>query len=144
MKGRYTGESIRLISDILEYTEENDTFVILVSADFEKAFDLIEHAFLFAVLKSFGFGPQFIQWVRTFLNNAESCVVNNSHSTGYFPLERGTRQGDPLSADLFIFCVESLFIQIPEDENIKRIVIGDHEIKLSAYADDADFFNPSC
>ena len=90
--------------------------------------------FLFAVLKSFGFGPQFIQWVRTFLNNAESCVVNNGLSTGYFPLETGTRQGDPLSAYLFILCVESLFIQIREDENIKGIVIGDHEIKLSAYA----------
>ena len=65
--------------------------------------------------------------------------MNNGHSTGYFPLERGTRQGDPLSAYLFILCVESLFIQIREDENIKGIIVGDHEIKLSAYADDADF-----
>ena len=142
VKGRYIGESIRLISEILEYTEENDISGILFSADFEKAFDSIEHAFLFAVLESFGFGPQFIQWVRTFLNNAESCVMNNGHSTGYFSLERGTRQGDPLAAYLFILCVESLFIQIREDENIKGIVVGDHEIKLSAYADDADFLTP--
>ena len=40
-----------------------------------------------------------------------------------------------------LLCVESLFIQIREDENIKGIVIGDHEIKLSAYADDTDFLN---
>ena len=138
VKGRYIGESIRLISDILEYTEENGISGILFSADFEKAFDSIKHTFLFAVLKSFGFGPQFIQWVRTFLNNAESCVVNNRHSIGYFPLERGTKQGDPFSAYLFILCAESLFIQIREDENIKGIVVGDHEIKLSAYEDDAD------
>ena len=72
VKGRYIGESIRLISDILEYTEENDISGIMFSANFEKAFDSIEHAYLFAFLKSFGFGPQFIQWVRTFLNNAES------------------------------------------------------------------------
>ena len=139
VKGRHIGISIRLISDILEYNEENDISGILFSVDFEKAFDSIQHAFLFAVLKSFGFGPQFIQWVRTFLNNAESCVMNNGHSTGYLPLKRGTRQGDPLSAYLFILCVESLFIQIGEDENIKGIVIGDHEMKLSAYEDDADF-----
>ena len=68
--------------------------------------------------------------------------MNNDHSTGYFPLERGTNQGDHLSAYLFILSVESLFIQIREDENIEGIVIGDHEIKLFAYADDADFFNP--
>ena len=76
---------------------------------------------------------------RTFLSNTESCTVNNGHSKGYFPLERDSRQGDPLSAYLFILCVETLFIQIREDENIKGIVIGDHEIKSSAYADDADF-----
>ena len=51
VKGRYIGESIRLISYILEYTEENDISGILFSADFEKEFDSIEHAFLFAVLE---------------------------------------------------------------------------------------------
>ena len=35
--------------------------------------------------------------------------------------------------------VESLFIQMRVDENIKGIVTGDHEFKLSAYANDADF-----
>ena len=37
---------------------------VLSSADFEKAFYSIDHCFLFSVLKSFGFGPDFIQWVR--------------------------------------------------------------------------------
>ena len=64
---RYIGESIRLISDILEYTENNDVPGVLFSADFEKAFDSVEHNFIFVVLKSFGSGSQFIQCVRTFL-----------------------------------------------------------------------------
>ena len=98
VNNRYIGESNRLISDILEYNNENEIEAILFSADFEKAFDSIEHPFLFAVLKSFGFGAGFIQWIRTFFNNAESCVMNNGNSTGYFPLERGTLQGDPLTA----------------------------------------------
>ena len=100
VKGRYIGESIRLVTDILEYTAEHEEVGVLFSADFEKAFDSIEHTFIFATLESFGFGPQFIQWVRTFLKNAESCVMNNGHSTGYFSLKMGTRQGDPLSAYL--------------------------------------------
>ena len=65
VKGRYIGESIRLISDILEYTEDNSMGGILFSADFEKAFNSIEHPFIFATLQSFGFEPQFIHWVRT-------------------------------------------------------------------------------
>ena len=37
VKGRYIGESIRLISDILEYTEDNSMGGIIFSADFEKS-----------------------------------------------------------------------------------------------------------
>ena len=75
LKVRYIGESVRLISDILEYTDDNDIEAILFSADFEKAFSSIGHRFLFSVLKSFGFGPDFIQWVRTLFKNSESCVI---------------------------------------------------------------------
>ena len=139
VKDRYIGESIRLITDLLAYTEENSIGGILFSADFEKAFDSVEHSFIFATLKSFGFGAQFIQWIRTIFNSTESCVINNCHSTGFFPLERGTRQGDPLSAFLFILCLETLFIQIRDNESIKGININTYQIKLSAYADDADF-----
>ena len=67
--GRYIGESIRLITDLLQYTEENSIGGILFSADFEKAFDSIEHSFNFATLKSFGFGAQFIQWIRSIFVN---------------------------------------------------------------------------
>ena len=58
-------ESVRLISDILEYTDDNKIEAVLSSADFEKAFYSIDHCFLFSVLKTFGFGPNFIQWLRT-------------------------------------------------------------------------------
>ena len=81
VKGRYTGKSIRLVTDTLEYTAEHEEVGILFSADSEKAFDSIQHKFICAALKSFGFGPQFIQWVRTLMKNAESCVMNNGHST---------------------------------------------------------------
>ena len=110
LKDRYIGESVRLISDILEYTDDNDIDAILFSADFEKAFDSVDHCLLFSALKSFGFGPDFIQWVRTLFKNSESCVMNNGFSTGYFALERGTRQGDRLSACLFILALEVMLI----------------------------------
>ena len=67
MCNRNTGESVRLINDILEYTDENDMEVILFSEDFEKAFDSIEHSFIISTLRAFEFGPDFIQWVKKFL-----------------------------------------------------------------------------
>ena len=56
-----------------------------------------------------------------------------------FPLNRGTRQGDPLSAYLFILVLEVMLIQIRENDNIKGINVGNFDIKLSAFADDTYF-----
>ena len=101
---------MRLINDVLDFTDHEKIEVILFSANFEKAFDSIDHSFLFSALKCFGFGDDFIQWALILVNNAESCVMNNGHTTGCFPLESGTRQDDPLSAYRFILALEVLFI----------------------------------
>ena len=95
---------------------------------------------MFSVLQSFGFGPDFIQWVRTLLKNSESCVMNNGFSTGYFALERGTRQGDPLSAYLFILALEAMFTEVRSNVNIAGVKIGGHSVKLPAYANNIYFF----
>ena len=133
-------QSVRLINDMLEYADKNNIEAILFSADFEKAFDSIDNTFILAVFKSDGFGPDFIQWIKTFLNNVESRVMNGGKSTGYFPLQRGTRRGDPLSAYLFILALEVMLIQIRKDDSIRGITIGNTVITLSACADDTYFF----
>ena len=43
---------------------------------------------------------------------------------------------------LFILCLETLFIQIRDNDNIRGIRVGGCEIKLSANADDVDFLTP--
>ena len=144
VKNRFIAESICLIDDILEYADDNNIPGILFSADFEKAFDSIDNFFMFAVLEKFGFGPNFIHWIWTLYNGAESSVINNGHSTGYVPLERVTRQGDPISAYLFVLALEILFLQVTQNIDIQCITIDDHEIKISAYADDAKFFCHKC
>ena len=80
-----------------------------------------------------------MNFIKTLLFDAQSCVINNGYTTDYFKLERGTRQGDPLSAYLFILVFEVLLIQVREDVDIKRFTVNDVELKLSCYADDGYF-----
>ena len=67
IKDRYIGESIRLVQDIIEYVDREEEEAILFSTDIEKAFDSVNRNFIFATLEKFGFGPEFIQWVKTLL-----------------------------------------------------------------------------
>ena len=136
IKGRFIGESIRLIDDVLYHTEQENIDGVLFAADIEKAFDSVEHSFTFAVLKKFGFSDDCIQWIKTFLFDASSCVMNFNFSTGYFKIDRGTRQGDPLSAYIFISCLEIFFIQVRSDTSIRGFKYNGIDIKLMAFADD--------
>ena len=136
IKGRKISEAIRNVHDMFYYltTEQKNGFI--ASVDFQKAFDSIDHDFLYCVLESFGFGPSFIRWVQTLYFDIEGCVLNKGTSTGYFPIKRGVRQGDPLSPYLFLIVLETLAIRIRTSSKIKGITIHDKEFKLSLYADD--------
>ena len=83
---------------------------LMIFIDFHKAFDSVEWNYLITCLEAFRFGPDFIRWVKTLYKNIQSCVINNGLTTGYFPLERGVRQGAPLSPYLFVCVVETLAI----------------------------------
>ena len=140
IKGRYIGENIRLISDILDLTNKQQIPGILVALDFRKAFDSLKWPFIMESLNSFNFGSGIKQWIRTFYTNVESAVINNGYSTNWFQPSKGVRQGCPLSPFLFILCAEILSIKIRSDPTVKGINLFGNELKLSQFADDTNLF----
>ena len=100
----------------------------------------MNHTFLYSVLLKFGFDHNYIRWLKLLYNNAESCVINNGFTTKYFPLERGNRQGGPLSPYLFIMVLEVLASMVRHNDLIQGIKIGDTIIKQCMFADDCTFF----
>ena len=69
----------------------------------EKAFDCVNHSFLFRLLEQLGFGPSFIQWVYTLYTGANMRIILNGYLSSRIDLKRGVRQGDPLSPLLYMF-----------------------------------------
>ena len=60
------------------------------------------------------------------MKSLESCVINGDKTTPYSKLERGTRQGDSISAYLFIISMEVVFSLInanPDNEGLPFLVI---------------------
>ena len=138
IKGRFIGCNIRLVEDIIHYTSLTKTPGILLSVDFEKAFDSIRWDYILSSLKAFNFGPNFIGYIKTLYNDISTAIINNGYISTWFQPERGVRQGCPISPYLFILAVETLSSKIRE--TIKGILINGTEIKISQLADDTTCF----
>ena len=136
VEGRYIGDSVRAVQDMMAFTELNKKDGILLFIDFEKAFDTIEWTFLWRTLEAFKFGNVIIKWIRILYTQISSCIINNGTTSRYFALEKGVRQGDPLSPYLFILVIELLAIRLREDPEVVGLKIDGSMQKLSVYADD--------
>ena len=61
-------------------------------------------------------------------------------ATAPFEVQRGVRQGDPLSSCLFIIVLEILSISVRSNKSIQGIMVDGEEIKLEIFADDLTAF----
>lgn len=133
--GRFIGENIRLLYDIIHETKERNIPGLLLLVDFEKAFDSVSWDFINQVLQFFNFGP-IRHWIQTFYNNSESCIIQNGFLSKCFKLGRGCRQGDPLSPYLFLLCADILGIMVRKNKDIQGISIDEQTHTICQYADD--------
>ncbi|GKE76346.1 reverse transcriptase domain, reverse transcriptase zinc-binding domain protein [Tanacetum coccineum] len=95
-------------------------------------------------MSQMGFGRKWCGWIRACLEMATSSILVNGTPTKEFILQRGIRQGDPLSPFLFLLVAEGLNIMMQEVLNrglFEGIKIGSDEVCLTylQYADDTIF-----
>ena len=142
LKGRYMGTNMRLVGDIIDYYDMINKSGILLVLDFQKAFDSLERDFLITALKFFKFGESFIRWIEVIYHKPKACVKNNGYLSDFFDISRGIRQGCPVSALLFLLCVEILGIKLRANNSLKGFCFGQglNPIKLAQYADDCILF----
>ena len=144
IKGRRIEEGTRLVYDIMSYTEKLKIPGLLMLIDFQKAFDSVSWDFLYMVLKTYGLDENFIDWIKLFNNDITAYVNQCGFLSKPIYIERGCRQGDPISPYLFILVAEILNIMIEQNSDIKGIPVGHKEIKLTQFADDTTIILDGC
>ena len=138
--GRYIGEVIRTTFDTMQYAKDNDKSGLLLTVDFEKAYDSISFKFIKKCLKYLNFGSDLIKWVEILLHNFQAVVNHCGNVSSRFNIARGCRQGDPIASYLFIICIEILAHRLRNDQSVKGFQVGNLSHLLEIYADDLTIF----
>ena len=137
--GRSISDNCHLLRNVVDYINSKPLMgAALINLDFSKAFDRVSHKYLFATLEAFGFGPEFISWLRLLYQDISSSVLLNGFITEAIGVHRGVRQGCPLSPLLYVLSVEPFALAIRRSTYIKGVPLpGGNEVSICQYADDS-------
>ncbi len=136
--GRSTFDNLRLVRDSISHVEKKDLPMAIVKIDQEKAFDRVKWEFLHLALTRMNFGPTFRHFITVLYSDVRSIVMNNRHKSREISLQRGVRQGCPLSPLLYSLVAETLGNIIRQNSRISGLPLPGttSEVKISQYADD--------
>ena len=135
-------DHIRLAKAIINYAEAMDIDGTIVALDQEKAYDKIRHKYLWETMKRYNLPQPFTDTVKALYENAFTRVAINGEFSTPFQVQRGVRQGDPLSCILFDLAIEPLACKLRNDENIKGINAPglEEKILVNLFADDTTLY----
>ena len=126
-----------LLRDLWWDASDSKIDAYFVSLDFKKAFDSIDQRWLSRVLHKINFPTKFIRTINSLNKDANVRVLVNGFRTKQVTINKGVRQGDPLSLYLFLLAVEPLVATINNDTRIEGLGKGrKRNVKCPSYADD--------
>ena len=109
--GRSASDNILDLLAITDWAEHSKIPSLVISFDFEKAFDKLDWQFLDNALEFFNFGENFRRMVKLAHRGSEASTINGGYTGERFKISNGLRQGSPLSPALFNIAVENHWSQ---------------------------------
>ena len=143
VRGRSIHQHIRFLKDFQDLSTHRSEEAYATFLDFEKAYDRVDWNYMYRVLQKMGFGEAFIQWIKLLYHDTKvSLLLNGSLSPEISP-SRGVKQGDPLSAFLFILAIEPLGNLLRQREEY-GVSINDNVVLTNLlFADDTTLLSNS-
>ena len=137
--GRDIADNVLIMRNIIEYVNDNNRNGYVLKIDQLKAFDRVNHNYIFDVLKKMGFGNEFINWIKILYTDIHGCIKHNGYVSDTFHIQRGVRQGCPISVILYVLSAEPFHDAIYRCKDISGIEFMNHEARMFQHADDTTF-----
>lgn len=138
--GRRMNDNIILLRDLLNNAiEKREQIVNIICGDQEKAFDMISHNYVNALLDHVNFGSFMTQNIKRLYASSFAHVTINKIVSDKIEIRSGIKQGCALSMFLYVLAIEELLIRIKKNANIRGYkinILENNEFKVAAYADD--------
>ena len=110
LKGSNICNNLRKVLDTVTYVAKHKVDGLLISIDFEKAFDFVEHKAVYKAMELFNFGQNMIQWMKVLFCDISSCTQNNGYTSKHFQPTRALFQGNSINSNGFLIIIKILVI----------------------------------
>jgi hypothetical protein len=108
VEGRKIMDSVILAHEVVNSLKSTKTPGMLIKLDLSKYFDRASWQYLRAILNSFEFERDWVDWILNLTSSAFFSILVNGVPSRPFSYSRGIRQGDTLSPFLFVLIAEGL------------------------------------
>jgi len=130
-----------MLEEIINLYGETRQKAYVLTLDAQKAFDSVDHIYLSACLRAFGFPETYCHQVKTIYTDLKASILINGHITDSFKIEQSVKQGDALFCALFIIAMKPMLRKFNNEPLIRPIILNpgkDNEETIInfSYADD--------
>ncbi|XP_058742105.1 uncharacterized protein LOC131614552 [Vicia villosa] len=101
-------DGVLMVNEILDWAKRKKKGCLIIKVDFKKAYDSISWIYLRWIMGRMGFGKRWLKWMESCIFTSHMFMLVNGSATKEFKVQRGLRQGDPISPFLFVIAMEGL------------------------------------
>ena len=119
LPGRSTMDAILQVIEDWSQASDQHKQLLAIFFDFEKAFDLVDHALLLAKLSKY-LPAWLISWLASYLAERQQRVKTNGFETEWLRVEAGVIQGSVIGPILFILFIVDINDYLPQKAELEK------------------------